>query len=66
MISSVLLSFAALAIASATPECNRADQHIDVVALISLLTLSVAFDGSDSSSTLKYWISRPASLPPCS
>ena len=66
MISSVLLSFAALAIASATPECTVPTSTSTLSRLISLLTLSVAFDGSDSSSTLKYWISRPPSLPPCS
>ncbi len=64
--SSVLLSFAALAIASATPECTVPTRTSTLSRLISLLTLSVAFDGSDSSSTLKYWISRPPSLPPCS
>ena len=66
MTSSVLLSLAALAIASATPECTVPTSTSTLSRLISLLTLSVAFDGSDSSSTLKYWISRPPSLPPCS
>ena len=65
-ISSVLLSLAALAMASATPECTVPTSTSTWSRLISLLTLSVALDGSLSSSTLKYWISRPASLPPCS
>src|SRR5207248_2863583 len=30
------------------------------------LVTALAFDGSDSSSSFTYWISRPASLPPCS
>jgi hypothetical protein len=66
MISNVFESFAAFAIASATPECTVPTSTSTWSRLISLLTLSVAFDGSDSSSTLKYWISRPPSLPPCS
>ena len=66
MISSVFVSFAAFAIASATPEWTVPTSTSTWSRLISLLTLSVAFDGSDSSSTLKYWISRPPSLPPCS
>ncbi len=65
-ISSVLLSFAAFAIASVTPEWTVPTMTSTLSRLISLLTLSVAFDGSDSSSTLTYSISRPASLPPCS
>ena len=64
--SSVLLSFAAFAIASATPECTVPTRTSTLSRLISLLTLSVAFAGSDSSSTLKYCTSRPPSLPPCS
>ena len=65
-ISSVLLSFAALAIAVATPECTVPTSTSTLSRLISLFTLSVAFDGSDSSSTFTYSISRPPSLPPCS
>ena len=53
-ISSVLLSLAALAIASATPECTVPTRTSTASRLISLLTFSVALDGSDSSSTLKY------------
>ena len=41
MISSVLLSFAALAIASATPECTVPTSTSTLSRLISLLTLSV-------------------------
>ena len=66
MMSSVFESFAAFAIASATPECTVPTSTSTLSRLISLPTLSVALDGSDSSSTLKYWTSRPASLPPCS
>ena len=62
----VPVSFATFAIAIATPECTVPTITSTLSRLISLLTLSVAFDGSDSSSTLKYWISRPPSLPPCS
>ena len=40
--------------ASATPECTVPTSTSTLSRLISLLTLSVAFDGSDSSSTLKY------------
>ena len=65
-ISSVPLSLAALAIAIATPECTVPTITSTLSRLISLLTLSVALAGSDSSSTLKYSISRPPSLPPCS
>ena len=65
-ISMVLLSLAARAIASATPECTVPTMTSTLSRLISLLTLSVALDGSLSSSTRKYWISRPPSLPPCS
>ena len=60
------MHFAAFAIASVTPECTVPTITSTLSRLISLLTLSVAFEGSDSSSTLKYSISRPASLPPCS
>ena len=65
-ISKVPLSFAARAMASATPECTVPTSTSTWSRLMSLLTLSVAFDGSDSSSTLKYSIGRPPSLPPCS
>jgi hypothetical protein len=64
--STVPLSFAALAMAMATPECTVPTITSTLSRLMSLLTLSVALAGSDSSSTLKYSISRPASLPPCS
>ena len=60
------MSFATLAIAIATPECTVPTSTSTLSRLISLLTLSVALAGSDSSSTLKYSISRPPSLPPCS
>ena len=66
MISSVLLSRATFAIASATPECTVPISTSTLSRLISLLALSGAFAGSDSSSTVKYSISRPPSLPPCS
>jgi hypothetical protein len=65
-ISSVPLSLAALAIAIATPECTVPTITSTLSRLISLLTLSVALAGSDSSSTLTNSSSRPASLPPCS
>ena len=61
-----VVSFAALAIAIATPECTVPTTTSTLSRLISLPTLSVAFAGSDSSSTLKYSISRPPSLPPFS
>ena len=62
----VLLSLAARAIAMATPECTVPTITSTLSRLIRRFTLSVALAGSDSSSTLKYSISRPASLPPCS
>ena len=65
-ISSVPVSLATLAIAIATPECTVPTSTSTLSRLISLLTLSVALDGSDSSSTLTNSISRPPSLPPCS
>ena len=64
--SSVLVSLATFAIAITTPECTVPTTTSTLSRLISLLMLSTAFDGSDSSSTLKYSISRPPSLPPCS
>ena len=65
-ISIVPLSRATLAIAIATPECTLPTSTSTLSRLISLLVLSVALDGSDSSSTLNHSISRPPSLPPCS
>ncbi len=62
----VPLSLATLAIAIATPECTLPTSTSTLSRLISLLTLSVALEGSDSSSTLTNSISRPLSLPPCS
>ncbi len=64
MISSVLLSRATLAIASATPECTVPTSTSTWSRLTSLLAFSGAFAGSDSSSTVKYSMSRPATLPP--
>jgi len=66
MMSSVLLSLATLAMAIATPECTVPTSTSTWSRLTSLLALSEPLAGSDSSSTLKYSISRPASLPPCS
>ena len=65
-ISRVFESRATLAIAIATPECTVPTTTSTLSRLISLLTLSVALAGSDSSSTTKYSISRPPNLPPCS
>src|SRR5205823_4507191 len=66
MIKSVLLSRAALAMASATPEWTVPTTTSTLSRLISLFTLSGAFAGSDSSSTVMYSISRPPNLPPAS
>lgn len=65
-ISSVPLSLAALAIAIATPECTVPTTTSTWSRLISLLTLSVALDGSLSSSTRTNSTNWPPSLPPCS
>ena len=61
---SALLSRAAFAIASATPECTVPISTSTLSRLISLFTLSGALAGSDSSSTATYSISRPPNLPP--
>ena len=65
-ISSVLLSLATLAMAIATPEWTVPTITSTLSRLTSLLALSAALDGSDSSSTLTYSTTRPPSLPPCS
>jgi hypothetical protein len=62
MMSSVLLSRATLDIASATPECTVPTSTSTWSRLTSLFALSGAFAGSDSSSTVKYSISRPRSF----
>ena len=64
--SSVPVSLATLAIAIATPEWTVPTTTSTLSRLMSLLTLSAALDGSDSSSTFTYSISRPPNLPPCS
>ncbi len=64
--SSVLLSRATFDIASATPECTVPTSTSTWSRLMSLFALSGALAGSDSSSTVKYSISRPPSLPPFS
>ena len=66
MMSSVLLSRANFDIASATPECTVPTMTSTLSRLMSLFAFSGAFAGSDSSSTTKYSISRPATLPPFS
>ena len=66
MISRVLLSRATLDIARATPECTVPTSTSTWSRLMSLFALSGALAGSDSSSTVKYSISRPPSLPPFS
>ena len=65
-ISSVLLSLATLAIAIATPECTVPIITSTLSRLTSLLALSEALAGSDSSSTFTNSTVLPASLPPCS
>ncbi|KAG1166320.1 hypothetical protein G6F35_018259 [Rhizopus arrhizus] len=62
----VSLSLAALASAIATPECTVPISTSTWSRLIRRLAFSAALAGLDSSSTLKYSISRPPSLPPCS
>ncbi|KAG1306182.1 hypothetical protein G6F62_015452 [Rhizopus arrhizus] len=62
----VSLSLAALASAIATPECTVPISTSTWSRLIRRLSFSAALAGLDSSSTLKYSISRPPSLPPCS
>ena len=59
-------SFAALAMAIATPLCTVPTITSTLSRLMSLLTLSVALDGSLSSSTRTNSTSRPAIFPPCS
>ena len=49
-----------------TPECTVPTMTSTLSRCTSLLAFSIPLDGSDSSSTLKYSISRPPSLPPCS
>ncbi len=66
MISSVPLSRATLTIAITTPECTVPISTSTLSRWTSLFALSVAFDGSDSSSTVKYSIARPPSVPPFS
>ena len=66
MMSSVPLSFAAFAIAIATPECTVPTSTSTLSRLMSLFTLSTALAGSLSSSTLKNSTSRPPMRPPCS
>ena len=53
-------------IAAATPECTVPITTSTLSRVTRRLTLSVALDGSDSSSTLKNSISRPPNLPPAS
>jgi hypothetical protein len=66
MISSVLLSRAAFTIAICTPEWTVPTMTSTLSRLMSLLTLSAPFAGSDSSTTVTYSSTRPPSLPPCS
>jgi hypothetical protein len=60
MIRSVPLSRATLTIAITTPECTVPSSTSTLSRCTSLFALSVALDGSDSSSTVKYSIARPA------
>ncbi len=63
-INSVFVSRATRVIASATPECTVPTRTSTLSRLMSLFAFSGAFAASDSSSTVKYSISRPPSLPP--
>ncbi len=62
MISKVPLSRATLTIAMTTPECTVPISTSTLSRCTSLLALSVALDGSDSSSTVKYSMRAPAEL----
>src|SRR5581483_3613758 len=66
MMCSVPDSLVTRIIAAATPECTVPSTTSTLSRVTRRLTLSVAFAGSDSSSTLKNSTSRPPSLPPLS
>ena len=64
MMCSTPVSRAILTMPISTPECTVPTSTSTLSRVTSLLALSVALAGSDSSSTVKYSSSRPPSLPP--